>query len=71
MPAVLTHKSTMLLARERLREMRDLLRAKVNSRLNITNVDRRILALAERAHELLSTDPRVVTAFPDAPSIGC
>jgi hypothetical protein len=66
MPAVLTHKSTMLLARERLREMRDLLRAKVNSHQNITSVDRRMLALTERAHELLSTDPRVVTAFPDA-----
>jgi hypothetical protein len=65
MPAVLTHKSIMLLARERLREIRDLLSAKVGSGSNITSVDRRILELAGKAYDMMSKPPQVRTGFRD------
>jgi len=69
MPAVLTHKAILLLARERLAELRDALKAKVRSGQNITSVDRRILALATRAHEILSTPPHPNTDLPEEPYV--
>jgi hypothetical protein len=69
MPAVLTHKSMMLLARERLREIRDLLTAKVNSRGVVTNVDRKMLDLATKAYQMMSEAPLVDTTFPDDPFV--
>lgn len=59
----------MLLARARLREIRELLKAKVNSQGVITNVDRRIFELATKAHQMMSEPPLVVTKFPDAPDL--
>lgn len=59
----------MLLARERLREIRDLLTAKVNSRGVITNVDRGVLALATKAYQMMSEVAPVDTTFPDDPFV--
>jgi hypothetical protein len=59
----------MLLARERLREVRDLLTAKVNSRGVVTNVDRRVLELATKAHQMMSDVAPVDTTFPDDPYV--
>lgn len=59
----------MLLARERLREIRDQLGAKVHSSGVITSVDRRVLELASKAHEMMSSQPQVRTTFPDAPDL--
>lgn len=69
MPAVLTHKAILLLARERLAEVRDALKAKVRSGQHVTNVDRRMFALATRAHDLLSTPPHPSTDLPGEPYV--
>ncbi|MET0396010.1 MAG: zinc dependent phospholipase C family protein [Longimicrobiaceae bacterium] len=54
MPAVLTHKAIMLLARERLADIRARLTVKKNSGGQLTDVELRILHLADKAHTLLS-----------------
>lgn len=54
MPAVLTHKSIMLLARERVANIRDVLRVKVNTGATVTDLEHRLLHLARKAHELMS-----------------
>jgi hypothetical protein len=67
MPAVLTHKAIMLLARERLAEVRDALQAKAASTTPQTTVDRRVLQLATEAHRILSQQPHPNTEFPGEP----
>lgn len=61
MPAVLTHKSIMLLARERVANIRDLLLVKVNKGATVTDLEHRLLHLAKQTHDLMSdnsvTDP--------------
>ncbi len=59
MPAVITHKTVMLLARERLVEIRDLLQDKVdNAADDLTELDRQLLAMATEAARVLNTEPR-------------
>ncbi len=60
MPAVLTHKSIMLLARERLAEIRQTIRLRQRAGVRVTTLDRRIADLADRAYRIMSTPP-----FPD------
>lgn len=54
MPAVLTHKAILLLARERLADLRARLTAKKGSAGQLTDVELRVLHLADKAHGLLS-----------------
>lgn len=59
MPAVITHKTVMLLARERLVEIRDLLQAKVDIGVeDLTVLDRQLLAMATEAARVFNTEPR-------------
>jgi hypothetical protein len=53
MPAVLTHKTIMLLARERLERLRDQLQAKVGEG-TVSDLEHRMLYLARKAHEMMS-----------------
>jgi len=54
MPAVLTHKSIMLLARERLADVRDRLQAKVASGGPVTDLEHRVLYLAGKAYDMMT-----------------
>ena len=65
MPAVLTHKAIMLLARQRLDEVRTALNAKQSSGVAMTNIDRRVLQLATEAHRILARAPYPNADFPD------
>ncbi len=67
MPAVLTHKAIMLLARERLATIRAQLRAKVAGGRNVSDLEHRVLHLAEAAHAMLSVPPHPSTALPGLP----
>ena len=59
MPAIITHKTVMLLARERLVEIRDLLKDKVDKAAeDLTELDRQLLAMATEAARVLNTEPR-------------
>jgi len=59
MPAVITHKTIMLLARERLVEIRDLLQDKVDIGVaDLTDLDRQLLAMAKEAARVFNTEPR-------------
>ncbi|HEU0014007.1 MAG TPA: hypothetical protein VFQ45_10005, partial [Longimicrobium sp.] len=66
MPAILTHKAVLLLARERLAELRDRLDAKLGAGGTLTDLDYRVHFLADQAHQLLSRAGPVEddTAFP-------
>ena len=67
MPAIFTHKAIMLLARDRLQQLRDGLEAKRVSGLAVTPLDRQVLYLAKRAVEMLSTAPQAQVRFPTRP----
>jgi hypothetical protein len=67
MPAILTHKAIMLLARDRLQQLRDSLEAKRVSGLAVNPLDRQVLYLAKRAVEMLSTAPQAQVRFPTRP----
>ncbi|HYI00864.1 zinc dependent phospholipase C family protein [Hyalangium sp.] len=54
MPAVLTHKSIMLLARERLRLISELLKHKVESGAPVSDLEHRVRFLADKAYTLMS-----------------
>jgi hypothetical protein len=64
MPAVLTHKSIMLLARERLADIRDTLKAKIRSGAHVTDLEHRVAHLAEKAFDLMSEDPTGTSGTP-------
>jgi hypothetical protein len=73
MPGVLTHKAIMLLARERIRALRDLLTGRVTSGGRVTDLEHRLLFLATKAHELLSGPPVPsidIPSFPQHPFSG-
>ncbi|QSQ26064.1 hypothetical protein JY651_14545 [Pyxidicoccus parkwayensis] len=63
MPAVLTHKTIMLLARERLANIRDTLRRKLDSGNTVTDLEFRLWYLADRAHRLMSENAGAVPAI--------
>src|SRR5262245_15477144 len=68
MPAVLTHKTVMLLARKRLQELEESLRAKrLAGIVPLTNTEKRIEVLAQTAVEFMSTNPTPQTDFPLGP----
>jgi hypothetical protein len=70
MPAVLTHKTIMLLARERLGQIRDALQARKNtSGIVHTDLDNKIFALAKRAYDIMSEPPHPTTDLPGQPFI--
>lgn len=66
MPAVLTHKAVFLLARDRLAEIRDGLKAKAASSGVTTPVETRVLQLATEAHRILSQQPHPNATLPGA-----
>jgi hypothetical protein len=69
MPAVLTHKTIMLLARERLGEIRDILTAKIGTAgATVSDLEHRILFLATKAYDLMS-DHEVGTPDIDYPTV--
>lgn len=68
MPAVLTHKTIMLLARERLSQIRDALQAKKNTSGAIhTDLEDQILELAKQACIIMSEPPHPTTTLPGEP----
>jgi hypothetical protein len=68
MPAALTHKAIMLMARERIAEIRDVVKQGIARRLAaaqpVTNLETRLLALAEAAHRQMSTEPHSDASVP-------
>lgn len=65
MPAVLTHKSIMLLARERVSRIHAALQAKVDAGgPNITTLDRQMLAIAAETSRIFASEPRPRTELP-------
>ena len=68
MPAALTHKAIMLMARERLAEIRDVVKegiARQRAASQVpTNLETGLLALAEAAHEQMSTLPHSDASVP-------
>ncbi|HYJ84704.1 MAG TPA: zinc dependent phospholipase C family protein [Pyrinomonadaceae bacterium] len=70
MPAVLTHKSIMLLARERIGQIRDALVAKKNSSDVVhTDLEAKILALATKTFDMMSQPPHPTTTLPGHPFV--
>jgi len=70
MPSVLTHKSIMLLARERIAQIRDALEAKRNtSGVVHTDLEAKILDLARQTHQMLSEPPHPTTQLPGPPYV--
>ena len=68
MPAVLTHKSIMLLARKRVQEIGEALEAKrLAAAAPLTNLEERLEYLAKQAFFYMSTHPSPKTSFPLAP----
>ncbi len=63
MPAVLTHKTIMLLARQRLEHIKDVLTRKTTTGAHVTDLEHRMLYLAAKAFEMLSDN---ALAAPDA-----
>ncbi|HEV8261354.1 MAG TPA: zinc dependent phospholipase C family protein [Burkholderiales bacterium] len=68
MPAVLTHKSIMLLARKRLEQIKEALEVKrLAGVVPRTNIETRVQDLATKALDMMSTDPHPSTDFPGVP----
>jgi len=67
MPGVLTHKSIMLLARERIRLWRDLLADRLTSGGRLTDLEHRLFFLASKAYEMMSGPPVPSVDFPGFP----
>src|ERR1700749_31258 len=58
MPAILTHKAIMFLARERIQDIRDRLLLKKGVGLTLTDLELRVLRLARLTHSAMSdSDP--------------
>jgi hypothetical protein len=73
MSGILTHKAVMLLARERLQQIKALLTARVASGLLVHPLEQRILLLADQALTRMGELPHAEIDFPDrglAPAIG-
>ena len=68
MPAILTHKAIMLLARERVADMRNRLLRKKASAAPLTDLEFRILRLATLTHVLLSDANDAPATAPDTPA---
>ena len=65
MPAVLTHKAIMLLARERVHSIKTVLQTKVNAGgANVTTLDRQLLAIASETSRIFESEPRPRTQLP-------
>jgi len=64
MPAVLTHKSIMLLARERVKQFQSVLKRKVDRGVGVTRLDRQLLAIATETARVFSSEPRPRTQLP-------
>ena len=70
MPAVLTHKSIMLLARERIAQIRDALQAKKNTPGVVhTDLEARLLKLSKLTYDMMSELPHPTTTLPGPPYI--
>src|SRR6266705_3279974 len=68
MPAVLTHKTIMLLARKRLEEIEEALRVKrLAGVVPRSTIEERVEALVTKALEYMNSDPAPSTDFPGAP----
>src|SRR5262245_59086268 len=68
MPAVLTHKTIMLLARKRLQEIEESQRTKrLAAVVPLTNIDERLEKLALSALNFMGTNPTPNTEFPLGP----
>ncbi|SEA37178.1 Zinc dependent phospholipase C [Thiothrix caldifontis] len=74
MPAVLTHKAIMLLARERINTIRAVLQHRIDTgAASVTTLERQLLAIATEASRIFSSDPRPRTQLPGvlfAPPVG-
>ncbi|MBK6489436.1 MAG: hypothetical protein IPF98_21855 [Gemmatimonadetes bacterium] len=68
MPAILTHHAIMLLARERVRDLRDRLMAKKASAAQLTDLELRVLRLATLTFILLSDGDDAPSLAPDTPN---
>ncbi|MCP4285356.1 MAG: hypothetical protein GY792_13025 [Gammaproteobacteria bacterium] len=65
MPAVLTHKAIMLLARERVQRIQSVLQAKINAGgANVSTLDRQLLAIATETSRVFASEPRPRTQLP-------
>jgi hypothetical protein len=65
MPAVLTHKTIMLLAQERVKDIRRILQARIDSGApDVTTLERRLLAIATECTRIFTSDPRPDTQLP-------
>ena len=62
MPGPLTYAAIAMMARDRVREIRDALRIKIASGRTVRDVERRVLHLAEQAHAMMSVDEPSVPA---------
>ncbi|HEX7330456.1 MAG TPA: zinc dependent phospholipase C family protein [Pyrinomonadaceae bacterium] len=70
MPFVLTHKSIMLLARERIAQVRDALQAKKNTTGVVhTDFEARMLELAKKTYQMMSEPPHPTTTLPGQPYV--
>jgi Zinc dependent phospholipase C len=70
MPAVLTHKSIMLLARERIGQIRDALEAKKHTDDVVhTDLEQKLLDLAKLTYTMMSEPPHPTTTLPGAPYV--
>jgi hypothetical protein len=73
MPAIITHKAVLLLARERLREVGDALRAREYAGVKLTTLEDTVKQLADSAWRILGSPPPAETqtpAFPDGRPLG-
>lgn len=73
MAGVLTHQAVMLLARERLQQIKSLLSARIASAMFVHPLEQRILFLADQALARMGEQPHAEIDFPDrglAPAIG-
>src|SRR5262249_49565425 len=68
MPAVLTHKTIMLLARERIKTVQDVLARKIATGAQVTDLEHRMLFLASKAFEMMS-DNNVAPPDAELPAI--
>ena len=70
MPAVLTHKSIMLLARERLRQIAEQMEAKARQRtVPATDIELKLAWLARKSFDVLSTPPAPSATLPGEPYV--
>ena len=61
MPGPITYSAVALLARDRLRQIRDALRAKIENRPDATDLERQLAYLADQAHRAMSLSQPTIT----------